>query len=101
MPDSFEFFRRFIHPCSFLALAEELKVKGLTENQSSQKSESSSSAPLVDSAAPCLLDEQSPTRRHPPTSVLQPKRLLIPLEIDAAQEFVSVKSEPFETLPID
>ena len=100
MPDSFEFFRLFIHPCSFLALAEELKVKGLTENQSSQKSESSSSAPLVESAAPCLLDEQSPTRRPPPTSVLKPKRLSTPLENDAAQEFVSVKSEPFETLPI-
>ena len=38
---------------SFLALAEELKVRGLTENQSSKKSESSSSAPLVKSAAPC------------------------------------------------
>ena len=85
---------------SFLALAEELKVRGLTENQSSKKSESTSSAPLVESAAPCLLDEQSPTRRPPPTSVLKPKRLSTPLENDAAQEFVSVKSEPFETLLI-
>ena len=85
---------------SFLALAEELKVRGLTENQSSTKSESSSSAPLAESATPCRLDEQSPTRRPPPTSVLKPKRLSTPLENDAAQEFVSVKSEPFETLPI-
>ena len=85
---------------SFLALAEELKVRGLTENQSSTKSESSSSAPLAESAAPCRLDEQSPIRRPPPTSVLKPKRLSTPLENDAAQEFVSVKSEPFETLPI-
>ena len=85
---------------SFLALAEELKVRGLAENQSIKKSESSSSAPLVESAAPCLLDEQLPTRRPPPTSVLQPKRLSTPLKNDAAQEFVSVKSEPFETLPI-
>ena len=47
----------------FLALAEELKVRGLTENQSSKKSESNSSAPHPESAAPCLLDEQSQTRR--------------------------------------
>ena len=85
---------------SFLALAEELKVRGLTENQSSTKSESSSSAPLAESAAPCRLDEQSPTRRPLPTSVLKPKRLSTPLENDAAQELVFVKSEPFETLPI-
>ena len=85
---------------SFLALAEELKVRGLTENQSSKKSESSSSAPLAESADPCLPDERSPTRSPPPTSVLQPKRFSTPLENDAAQEFVSVKSEPFETLLI-
>ena len=30
--------------------------------------------------------------------MLKPKRLSTPLEVDA-QEFVSVKSEPFETLP--
>ena len=38
--------------------------------------------------------------RPPPNSVLQPKRLSTPLENDSAQEFVSVKSEPFQTLPI-
>ena len=58
---------------SFLAVAEELKIKGLTENQSKGKQESSSTAPLPKPAAPsCLPDEQPSTRRPPPTSVLQP-----------------------------
>ena len=87
---------------SFLAVAEELKVKGLTQNQSKGKQESSSTAPLPKPAAPsCLLDEQPSTRRPPPTSVLQPKRHSVPLaDYEPAQEFVSVKSEPCETSSI-
>jgi len=87
---------------SFLAVAEELKVKGLTQNQSKGKQESSSTAPLPKPAAPsCLPDEQPSTRRPPPTSVLQPKRHSVPLaDYEPAQEFVSVKSEPCETSSI-
>ena len=58
---------------SFLAVAEELKFKGLTQNQSKGKQESSSTAPLPKPAAPSYLpDEQPSTRRPPPTSGLQP-----------------------------
>ena len=87
---------------SFLAVAEELKFKGLTQNQSKGKQESSSTAPLPKPAAPsCLPDEQPSTRRPPPTTVLQPKRHSVPLaDYEPAQEFVSVKSEPCETSSI-
>ena len=85
---------------SFLALAEELKVKGLAQSQLNGKQKSSSSTPLAKPASPCLPDKQPSTRRPLPTSVLKPKRLSTPLENDAAQELVFVKSEPFETLPI-
>jgi len=83
---------------SFLAVAEELKIKGLTGNQSSNKQPSSSTAPPSEPAAPHLRNEQQPTRRLPPTSVLQPKQHSLPLiKKDLAQEFGSVKSEPSET----
>ena len=86
---------------SFLAVAEELKIKGLTQNQSNKKQGNNSFAPLAKSDTPCLPDEQQSTRRPPPTMVLQPKRHSIPLaENDTAQELVSVKSEPFETSTI-
>ena len=83
---------------SFLAVAEELKIKGLTGNQSSNKQPSSSTAPPSEPAAPHLRNEQQPTRRLPPTNVLQPKQHSLPLiKKDLAQEFGSVKSEPSET----
>ena len=86
---------------SFLAVAEELKIKGLTQNQSNKKQGNSSSAPLAKSDTPCLPDEQQSTRRPPPTMVLQPNQHSVPLaENGTAQEFVSVKSEPFETSTI-
>ena len=86
---------------SFLAVAEELKIKGLTEGRSNKKQGNSSSVPLAKLDTPCLPDEQQSTRRPPPTMVLQPKRHSIPLaENDTAQELVSVKSEPFETSSI-
>ena len=86
---------------SFLAVAEELKIKGLTENQPNKKQGNSSSAPLAKSDTPRLSDEHPSTRTLPPTMVLQPKRHSIPLaENDTAQELVSVKSEPFETSSI-
>jgi len=86
---------------SFLAVAEELKIKGLTENQPNKKQGNSSSAPLAKSDTPRLSDEHPSTRTLPPTMVLQPKRHSVPLvENDTAQEFVYVKSEPFETSTI-
>ena len=87
---------------SFLAVAEELKVKGLTQNQSKGKQESSSTAPLSKPAAPsCLQDKQPSTRRPPPTSVLQPKRHSVPLvDYEPAQSSVLVKSDSCETSSI-
>ena len=83
---------------SFLAVAEELKVKGLTGNQLRKEQASSSAAPPSKPAAPHLSNEQAPTRRPPPTSVLQPKQHFLPqTKKDFTPEFGSVKSEPFET----
>ena len=62
---------------SFLAVAEELKVKGLTGIQLSKEQASSSAAPPSKPAAPLLPNEQAvqaPTRRLPLTNVLQPKQ---------------------------
>ena len=77
---------------SFLAVAEELKIKGLTESQSNKKQGNSSSAPLAKSDTPCLPDEQQSTRRPTPTMVLQPNQHSVPLA-----ENGTVKSEPIET----
>jgi len=87
---------------SFLNVAEELKVKGLSGNQSSKKQKSNSTTPPYLANAPCLTDRQpEPLARKPkPTSVLQRKRRLFPLvknDEDHAQESGSVKSELSET----
>ena len=58
---------------SFLAVAGELKVKGLTENLSRPKQESVFDAPPSKPVAPCLPEEQPVIRKPPPTSVLQSK----------------------------
>jgi len=87
---------------SFLNVAEELKVKGLSGNQSSIKQKSNSTTPPFLANVPCLTDCQpKPLARKPnPTSVLQPKRRLFPLvknDEDHAQESGSVKSQLSET----
>jgi len=86
---------------TFLNVAEELKVKGLSGNQSSKlKQKSNSTIPLYLANAPCLTGRQpGPLARKPkPTSVLQPKRRSLPLtKNDHAQESGSVKSELYET----
>jgi len=87
---------------SFLAVAGELKVKGLTENLSRPKQESVFDAPPSKPVAPCLPEEQPITRKAPPTSVLQSKRrsLLLP-QNDSTQDVVSVKFEPCEAPPLE
>jgi len=87
---------------SFLAVAGELKVKGLTESNSRPKQESVFDAPPSKPVAPCLPEEQPITRRPPPTSVLQSKVQPIPLpHNDSIQDFVPVKLEPNETPPLE
>ena len=81
---------------SFLNVAEELKIKGLTGNQFNKKQKSNSTTPTFLANAPCLTDRQPEplARKHRPTSVLQPKPRSIPLvKKDHAQESGSVKSE--------
>ena len=87
---------------TFLNVAEELKVKGLSGNQSSKKQKSNSTTPPYLANAPCLTDFQPEplARKQKPTSVLQPKRRSLPLaknNQDHAQESGSVKSEPCGT----
>ena len=84
---------------SFLAVAEELRVKGLTQNQSSKKTESSYSAPPPKPAAPRLPDREPapPSKRSRPAPIIQSSQHSLPLpEDDDIQEVVPVKSEPRE-----
>jgi len=84
---------------SFLAVAEELRVKGLTQNQSSKKTESSYIAPPPKPAAPRLPDREPapPPKRSRPAPIIQSSQHSLPLpEDDDIQEVVPVKSEPRE-----
>merc|ERR1712107_120644 len=81
--------------------AEELRVKGLTQNQSSKKTESSYSAPPPKPAAPRLPDREPapPPKRSRPAPIIQSSQHSLPLpEDDDIQEVVPVKSEPREAL---
>jgi len=85
---------------TFLNVAEELKVKGLSGNQSNKKQKINSTTPPYLANASCLTDCQPvPLARKPKlTSVLQPKRRSLPLtKNNYAQESGSVKSEPCGT----
>jgi len=88
---------------SFLAVAGELKVKGLAENNSRPtKQESVFDAPPSKPFAPCLPEEQTPSRKPLPTSVLHSKSQSLHLpQNDATQDFVSVKLEPCEAPPVE
>ena len=84
---------------SFLAVAEELRVKGLTQNQSSKKQESSFPAPSPKLAPSRIPDREPPPppKRPRPAPVLQSNQhSLPPPEDDDIQEVVPVKSEPRE-----
>ena len=91
---------------SFLAVAEELKVKELTQYKSNKKQGSSlsvhlakSAAPLPTIAGPCLPDEHPSTRRLPPTRVLQTKVHSVSLAVETIQPTLP-KSE-YVILPRD
>ena len=81
----------------FLEVAEELKVKGLTQKQSSQMPESRVAIQPREQEASPGPDLNSNSRKPPPTSVLKPKRQLVPhIEDDTGLQFGSVKSVPDE-----
>jgi len=86
---------------SFLAVAEELRVKGLTQNQSGGKKDSSYSSPAPKPPpAPSRLAEPSalppPKRPRPPPAPSNHHALAPSAEDDDIQEVVPVKSEPRE-----
>ena len=62
----------------FLEVAEELKVKGLTQKQSSEMPESRVAIQPRKQDAPPRPDLNSNSRKPPPTSVLKPKRHPVP-----------------------
>ena len=62
----------------FLEVAEELKVKGLTQKQSSEMPESRAAIQPREQDSPPGPDLNSNSRKPPPTSVLKPKRHPVP-----------------------
>merc|ERR1719312_1981011 len=78
---------------SFLAVAEELKVKGLTQNNSDASAGSSSS-----SSKPGRTRDPPPEREAPPAKKIRPSAPVqapdSALHDDEIQEVVPVKSEP-------
>jgi len=86
---------------SFLAVAEELRVKGLTQNQSGGKKDSSYSSPAPKPPpAPSRLAEPTslppPKRPRPPPAPSNHHALQPSTEDDDIQEVMPVKSEPRE-----
>ena len=77
----------------FLEVAEELKVKGLTQKQSSKMPESGVAIQPREQDAPPGPDLNSNTGKSPPTSVPKPKRHPLPHIKD---DIVLVKSVPDE-----
>ncbi|XP_023339235.1 protein tramtrack, beta isoform isoform X13 [Eurytemora carolleeae] len=80
---------------SFLAVAEELRVKGLTQNNGSQSAKgrepvSKSPPPIKSNARPSERDSGPPPKRPRPT----PPTQITPPDDDDIQEVVPVKSEP-------
>ena len=79
---------------SFLAVAGELKVKGLAENNSRPtKQESVFDALPPKPVAPCSPDEQPPSRKLPPTNVLQSNRQSLFLPQNGA---MSCRDQPLQ-----
>ena len=81
----------------FLEVAEELKVKGLTQKQSSKMPESGVAIQPREQDVTPGPDLNSNTGISPPTSVLKLKRQPLPhIEDDTVLQFGSVKSVPDE-----
>jgi len=88
---------------SFLAVAEELRVKGLTQNQSgSQKKENSSlpkSPPLIKSTPRASEPIPPPKRPRPPPPTSSSNMSRTTMDDDDIQEVVPVKTEPKDVPP--
>ena len=91
---------------SFLAVAEDLRVKGLTQNQSvsnqSTSKQSTSSYQLNVNRSPAPNSTSSPmtTKREPPVPFKRSRPLPPSIqEDDDIQEVVPIKSEPISSVP--
>lgn len=77
---------------SFLSVAEDLKVKGLTQNQNGEPTNNKrASSPTPSKSKPPDRDPGPPTKRSRPAPVV--------IEEDDIQEVIPVKSEPKELVP--
>jgi len=81
---------------SFLAVAEELKVKGLTQNQAGGE-EKRSKSPGLKSAQRTVDHEPTPLTKRPRPTPSAPVNSYVP--DDDIQEVVPVKTEPRDPLP--
>jgi len=81
---------------SFLAVAEELKVKGLTQNQAGGE-EKRSKSPGLKSAQRTVDREPTPLTKRPRPTPSAPVNSYVP--DDEIQEVVPVKTEPRDPLP--
>jgi len=83
---------------SFLAVAEDLRVKGLTQNNSQTSNPGKENSPAIKKQ-----QQSKPTHRPPDREGFQvPKRSLQPppiIDNDEIQEIIPVKSEPSDILP--
>ena len=87
---------------SFLAVAEELRVKGLTQNnQSATKKQDTYAPPPPKQPAPRLPERSEPApppKRSRPSPMLPPSNHSYSQDEDDIQEVVPVKSEPREVV---
>merc|ERR1719341_989489 len=91
---------------SFLAVAEDLRVKGLTQNQSSPQQSTSkkpmSNQQILPSSPPVSKTPQRAPEREPPKSskLYHPPPSSLVVHDDDIQEVVPIKSEPLSSTPL-
>ena len=86
---------------SFLSVAEDLRVKGLTQNQSSSHQREPEQAPIKNSRSmPTVSRTQTKNTEKEPPPTPQPAHRQPPVYDDDIQEVVSIKSEPVVPAPI-
>merc|ERR1719341_3015504 len=90
---------------SFLAVAEDLRVKGLTQNNSSSDSKPKSEPPKISRPPPPREPQERdpvppPKRPRPAPTITAPQQSYHQEEDDDIQEVVPVKSEPRDPVPM-
>jgi len=90
---------------SFLAVAEDLRVKGLTQNNSSSDAKPKSEPPKISRPPPPREPQERdpvppPKRPRPAPTIAAPQQSYHQEEDDDIQEVVPVKSEPRDPVPM-